>query len=519
MIAAAGVADGAAGEASAYGWNRGDWPTWQRDTAGSRFNAAEWKINPATVGRLKLKWAYTFNRVPYARVGSQPAVTDGVLYVGAPDGKFVALDAKSGKTKWSYDTLSVTGPLPAGASNFIRDGAAVAGDKVYFGDSTGRVFALYKRTGQLAWANQISTQPTSMMTSSPLVVDDRLYIGVSTLEAGQGKNFNYPCCSHRGKVVSVDANTGKLIWEYYTVPPAQRIGTWPSGAAKFGPAGGNVWASPVADLRTHTIFLGTGNNTSGQAGDIDSMLALDMKTGKPRWKQQLTFPDTYTTACELPDPGEYCAGKGSTAHDWDIGATANVIEVHGRTLVTVGQKKGDFYAFDARTGKIVWKTALGNQGPMISAGVQWGSVYDGRYIYAATWYGHPSSLYALDPADGRIVWETPHPADGCKTGGAAAYPEYCQELFTPAASGTPGLLYEGSADGKMRIYSSRNGTLLWQYDALRDFQGVNGLPGRGSAISGNGGAVIVDGMMYVQAGYYPFYPTDKGTVLLAFSLQ
>ena len=82
----------------------------------------------------------------------------------------------------------------------------------------------------------------------------------------------------------------------------------------------------------------------------------------------------------------------------------------------------------------------------------------------------------------------------------------------------PGLIYEGSGDGKFRIFSSRTGEILWTFDAIRDFQGVNGVPGRGSALSGNGGAVIANGMVYVMAGYYPFYPTDKGVVMLAFGL-
>ena len=61
--------------------------------------------------------------------------------------------------------------------------------------------------------------------------------------------------------------------------------------------------------------------------------------------------------------------------------------------------------------------------------------------------------------------------------------------------------------------------MLWEFDTLREFAGVNGLTGFGSAISGNGGAVVSNGMLYVQAGYYPFYPSEHGNVLLAFSLR
>lgn len=70
----------------------------------------------------------------------------------------------------------------------------------------------------------------------------------------------------------------------------------------------------------------------------------------------------------------------------------------------------------------------------------------------------------------------------------------------------------------MRAYSSRTGKVLWEYDTVRDFDGVNGRKGHGSAVSAGGGAVAVNGMMYVQSGYSPFYPSDYGNVLLAFAL-
>lgn len=518
-VAAASGPTAASGETSAmHHWRSSDWPMWQLNTEGTRYNDKERRIRPSNVGDLELKWAYTFGNVPYARVGSQPAVADGTLYVGGPDGVFAAMDAKTGESRWTYDANEATGPLPGGAPNGIRDGAAVAGDKVYFGDSTGRVFALHRKTGAVAWISQASEQPNSALTSSPLVVGNRLFIGVSTLEAGMARNFDYACCQHRGQVVALDTRTGERIWNYYTLPPAKAVGTWPSGATKYAPSGASVWGSPVADLRTRTIFVGTGQNTTGSEGDINSVIALSMDTGKVRWKNRMTFPDTYTVACELEDPGEYCPGKGTTALDADFGASANVITVRGRTLVTIGQKNGMYYAFDARSGRLVWEVELA-PGPHGGVGVQWGSVFDGRYLYAATWYEEPSTIYKIDARNGRIVWESPHPADGCTTGGAAAFQDLCMPIFTPAVSGSPGLIYEGSADGKFRVFSSRTGEVLYTFDAIRDFAGVNGVPGRGSALSGNGGAVVANGMVYVMAGYYPFYPTDKGTVLLAFGLK
>jgi polyvinyl alcohol dehydrogenase (cytochrome) len=519
-------------EAAATTWYRpgatvlgapGDWPAWQKDLLGTRFNPFESRITPDTVGQLKLKWAYTYADVPFATTGSQPAVVDGTLYVGAPDAKFLALDAVTGATRWTFDLTGVSGPVGGQNTNQVRDGAAVAGRKVYFGDSRGWLYALDKDSGTLAWATRLDEHPSTRLTSSPMVFDGRVYIGVSSIEAGFAGNPSYPCCTHRGQVVALDAATGTVAWRYRTVRPAEPAGSWPSGAPRFAPSGGAVWASPVVEPVTRTVFVGTGQNYTGAEGDIDSMLALSADTGEVRWKRRMTFPDTYTQACTNPANVAYCPGRATgTALDFDFGATANVFLGGGRILVGAGQKSGQYHAFDARTGELVWQTRLAV--PNLAApdpgqsGIEWGTSWDGRRIYAATWNAGPGTLYALNPADGRVLWSTPHPADGCLTGGAGATPQLCAPAFTPAVSTSPGLVYEGSADGKFRVFSAETGAVLWTFDAVRDFQGVNGVPGRGTAISGNGGAVISNGMVYVQAGYYPFYPSDKGHVLLAFGL-
>jgi polyvinyl alcohol dehydrogenase (cytochrome) len=500
---------------------RDDWPTWQKDVFGTRFNPVERQITPSAASELKLKWAFVFDDIPYARTGSQPAVVDDVLYVGGPDGKLFALDAKTGATRWVFDLSPVAGPSTDQEPNLVRDGPAVSRGKVYFGDSRGYLYAVEADTGRLVWATEVDEHPSTWLTGSPLLFGGRVYIGVSSIEAGFANNPGYPCCTFRGQVVALDADTGEVKWRYYTVPAPERAGSWPSGAPRYSPSGGAVWSSPVVEPSTRTLYIGTGQNYTGEAGDIDSLLALDVDTGDVRWKHRLTFPDTYTQACTQPDPGEYCPGRAAgTAKDFDVGATPNLFTAQGRTLVGVGQKSGVYHAFDARTGQLVWRTPLSipdmNDPDPGGGGIEWGSSYDGRRLYVATWRANPGTLFALHPATGKILWQTPHPADGCSAGGAAHYPQLCWLAFTPAVTSSPGLVYEGSADGKMRIFSSDRGRLLWEFDTVRDFQGVNGVVGRGRAISGNGGAVVVDGMVYVQSGYYPFYPSDKGNVLLAF---
>ncbi len=497
------------------------WPSWQHDPSGTRYNGAEHTLTPANIGQLSLKWAYGNAKVPGVYLGSQPAVVDGTLYVGGADATFHALDARTGAERWSFDLRPIAGDPATSKPDPVRTGPAVDGDTVYFGDNHGYLYALNRYTGALRWSLQLDTHPYAQITSSPLVHDGLVYVGVASSESGATYNLSYPCCTFRGSLVAVNAYTGQLVWQHWTIPQPQLVGTWPNGAARYEPSGGAVWSSPVLDPATDTVFVGTGQNYTGAAGDIDSVLALDGRTGNLRWRQQATFPDTYTVACDQTGAAGYCPGAAdNSAHDWDFGASANIFTVNNRTVIGIGQKHGVYHVYDAQTGTELWQRALSTnpntQGG--SSGIQWGTSFDGTRLYVATWFAGPGTLFALDPATGATLWQTPNPADGCQWGGSAAYPQLCQLGFTPAVSSTPGLVYEGSADGKMRVFSSSTGQVLWQYDVVRDFNTVNNVPGHGTALSGGGGAVVVNGTMYVQAGYYPQYPSNAGGVLLAFSL-
>lgn len=509
---AAATADEGAGVA------RGDWPSWQGDPAGSRFARAEHQITPRTVGRLKLKWAFAYPKTG-AWVKSQPAVVGNDVFFGGPDRMFYAVDARTGKQKWRFDLSSVGPPATMDGVAFNgATGAAVAEGKVFFGDSRGYVYALNQRSGKLIWAVHTEPHPRGWHTSSPLYYKGRIYLGASSAE--HGVDQNYPCCTFRGHIDSLDAATGALKWRRYTVPEPKPVGTWPSGATRYEPSGAGVWGSPVIDEATGTLYVGTGQNYSGNGGDVDTLFALDAVSGAVRWKHQVTDVDSWRDLCNFPDGEGYCPGlKDNTALDFDLGSTPNLFRVRGRVLVGVGQKSGVYHAFDARTGKVRWRRQLSVPSPLGGAtGIQWGASYDGTHIYAATYYAGPGTLNALDPATGKVVWTTPNPADGCTKGGAAQYPQQCVLAHTPAVTSSPGLVYEGSTDGKMRVYSSRTGAVLWEYDTIRDFTGVNGLPGRGGSIAGNGGAVVANGTLYVQTGYEPMYPNDHGNVLLAFDL-
>ena len=524
VVLTAGLTSGGGVSAAETTGRGGDWSTWTKDLVGSRYAAAEYRITPENVKNLKLKWAFAYPKTDIpscpgcpgnTSVRSEPAVVGDTIYFGGSDAKFYARDAKTGAAKWQFDLTSVDPESRA----IVWNAPAVANGKVYFGDARGYFYALDARTGALRWHKLLDPNEFVNITSSPIVYKGRVYVGLSSLENGEGRD--YPCCTFRGHVDALDAETGDLAWRYYTVPEPKRIGTWPSGAAMYGPSGVGVWSSPVIDPSTDTLYVGTGQNYSGSGGDVNTLLALSTRTGAVRWKNQVTKADTWRMLCWEPDSTGYCPGlQDGTANDYDIGATPNIFRVNGRTLVGVGQKTGVYHVFDARTGEVIWRRLLGKSIPNSgSGGIQWGSSYDGKNLYIATYYADPGTLFAVNPANGDVLWQTPNPADGCTTGGAAQFPGVCDLAHGPAASSSPGLVWEGATDGKFRAYDSKTGRILWTYDTLRTFTGVNGVEGMGSSITGTGGgAVIAHGMVYVQSGYWPEYSTEKGHVLLAFGI-
>lgn len=205
----------------------GDWATWAKDLVGSRFAAAERRITPRTVGGLTVKWAFAFPKSA-APVRSQPAVVDGTVYFGGPDGKFHARDARTGAQVWTTDLSGIA----AGARPAIPwDSPSVSGGRVYFGDIRGFVYALEQATGRVVWAKQVDAHPAATVTSSPIVHDGKVYVSTSSGENaanspdGTTDDPNYPCCTFRGHLDALDARTGELVWRHYTVPEPQAVGT------------------------------------------------------------------------------------------------------------------------------------------------------------------------------------------------------------------------------------------------------------------------------------------------------
>jgi alcohol dehydrogenase (cytochrome c)/quinohemoprotein ethanol dehydrogenase len=318
------------------------------------------QISAKNVAALRLAWHHDLP--PDARPHeATPLVVDGVMYVTSSWSRVHALDARSGALVWTYDP-KVPGEWAVNACcDLVNRGAAAWNGRIYVGTIDGRLIALDAASGRLVW--EVVTIPQGMgselnsdpslpvesyrysITGAPRVVDGRVIIGNGGADLGV-----------RGYVSAYDAETGKLLWRFYTVPgdPSRPFEhpvletaaeTWSGEWWKFG-GGGTVWDSIAFDPKLDLVYIGVGNGApwnqairSPGGGDnlfLASIVALRADTGEYTWHYQTT-------------PGE----------SWDFTATQHMIladlEIGGRTRPVIMQapKNGFFYVLDRATGELL----------------------------------------------------------------------------------------------------------------------------------------------------------------------
>lgn len=486
------------------------WNGWGNGIGNTRVQSAQGAgLRAEDVPRLTLKWAFGFPGATSA--GTQPVVAGGRLYAATAEGELYVLDAKSGCLHW---TLEVEASIRTAITLEQRTGGELV---AYFGDQAADVYAIDATAGTILWKVDVDEHPHAAITAAPQLYNGRLYVSVSSREESQVVDPRYPCCSFRGSVVALDAKTGRQLWKTYTVTetpvPTTKNST---GTQLSGPAGGAIWNTPTIDIKRGVLYVGTGNNFAPPSTRMsDSLLAIELESGRVRWARQITENDIWNGSCRAPNREE-AACPNKDAPDFDFTGSALLVDVgNGRQLIVVGNKTGIIFGFDPDAeGKIVWEQRVG-QGSS-SGGVFWGSATDGVNIYAANadfFADRPAEsggMNAVDLKTGRLVWNTP--GAGC----ANTIP--CKPSQPAAVTLIPGVVFSGTMDGRLRAYSTRDGKVLWEVDTAREFTTVNGVKANGGSMS-NGGAAVVDGMLYVNSGYSHHGGILPGNVLLAFSAE
>lgn len=464
----------------------------------------------ADAPKLTLKWAFGFPQANRAR--SQPALGGGAIFVGSHGGKVYALDRKTGCARWTFDA----GPE-------VRTGIVLspwqAGDRkavplAFFGDWTGNAYAVEAFTGKLVWKVRADEHPAAVLTASPALWGDTLYVPVSSLEEASAASPGYKCCTFRGSILALDARTGREKWRTWLVeePKLQ-----PDGKT-FGPSGVPVWAGLSIDEKRGNLIVATGDNYTQPATALsDALVALDLRTGAIRWHFQATEGDAWNVDCVTPQPDNCPADAGP---DYDFGAIPILAKGNdGRDYVVAGQKSGIVWAVDAGTGKLAWHRQVGRGG--MAGGVHFGIATQGGRVFVGisdmddfVKRDHPAApgLHALDLATGKPLWSAPSPAGVCEG----------RPLCLPGNSGaitaTPGYVLAGGDDGWLRIHDAATGKVLWQFDTVQAFAGVNGVTARGGAMSGGAAPIVEGGQLIVSSGY-GFVSKIPGNALLVFEAR
>ena len=481
------------------------WSGWSPALTNARFQPADQAgLAVSDLSRLTLKWAFGFPDA--ASAWAQPTIAGGRVFVGSQNGTVFSLDAATGCIQW---TFTANGGVRTAITIGKTGGRTVA----YFGDTAANAYALDAGTGKQIWIRKVDDHPLARVTGSPALFEDRLYVPVSSYEESQGADPNYACCTFRGNVNALDAKTGAVIWKTYMVAdmPTPR-GKSSAGVQLWGPSGSAIWSPPTIDPKRRLLYVATGNTYSGPPQpSSDALVAVDLKTGAITWTKQATPSDIYITGCGRSANPNCPETNGP---DVDFGSPPILTTTAaGRDLIVIGQKSGVGWAFDPdKNGEVVWQYRAGEGGAL--GGIEWGSAVDGARAYFAVsdiTRPKPGGLHAVSLASGERLWTAAPPAPKCGSGRG------CNGAQSAALTVIPGAIFSGSNDGALRAYSTKDGTVIWEFDSNREFETVNGVKGHGASMIGPGPA-ISGGMLFVNSGYGAF-GGRAGNVLLAFGVN
>lgn len=485
---------------------------WGLDAGASHFMPTSVaRVTEKNIASLELDWAFAYPDATRAR--SQPAFGAGAMFVGSQSGLVYAFDMETGCTRWQFQ-----------ASSEVRNGLTLepwdtdeeaVDPLLFFGDLTGNQYAVSALTGKLRWKQRIDDHSAATLTAAAELSDGVLYVPVSSLEEGAAIAAGYPCCSFRGAIVALDAQSGAEIWRRHFIPPAEQHGVNAVGTPQYGPSGVPIWAGMAMDA--DHLYIATGDDYSGEGSETsDAIIALHKATGRTVWVRQARFGDVWNGSCENVDPVNCPEDNGP---DYDYGAGPVISEdSQGRRIILAGDKGGVVTAMLAKTGESVWKTKVGRGG--VVAGVNFGlAVHDGKVFVPISdapdgrEYDEPArpGVYALNVDNGEYVWQAPAAEDVC-LGRPGCYPGYSASI-----SVTVDYVLAGSNEGWLRAFDIDNGEVLWELDTTQPFTAVDGRIARGGSIGGGQAPLIVGDRLILNSGY-AFAGKMPGNALLVFKL-
>jgi quinohemoprotein ethanol dehydrogenase len=323
--------------------DQGDWLTYGLNYQEDRYSPLD-QINKDNIKTLGLTWS--LNLGTQRGLEATALVDDGIMFVTGPWSVVFAIDARKGTLIWRYDPQVSHAHGEKTCCDVVNRGAALYEGEVYVGALDGRLIALDAATGQPVWSVMtVDTTKPYAITGAPRIVDGKVIIGNGGAEFGV-----------RGYITAYNAKTGQQVWRFYTVPgdPAKPFEskameaaakTWTGEWWKYG-GGGTAWDAMAYDPDLKLLYVGTGNGSpwdrqyrSPGGGDnlyLSSIVALNPANGELVWYFQET-------------PGE----------SWDFTATQPIIladlTIKGqpRKVLMQAPKNGFFYVLDRTNGAFI----------------------------------------------------------------------------------------------------------------------------------------------------------------------
>ncbi|GCE14975.1 outer membrane protein assembly factor BamB family protein [Tengunoibacter tsumagoiensis] len=354
-----------------------DWPMYLHDIAHTSAST-DTTFSTANANQLKPLWTYQTG----GGISSQPAIVNGVVYIGSWDGYEYAFDATTGAIKWKTFLGQTIAPDCVPATIGINSSAAVQNGIVYVGGGDRYWYALDAVSGAILW--KVDTGDNSATGghynwSSPLIYNGNAYIGVAS-------NCDRPLV--QGQLLKVDLTTHQISQTLNLV--------------NTGEVGAGVWTTPLIDPATNTIFMDTGTISLTTQLYAQSLVAIN------------------ATTLQIQDYWQIPPDQAGIDLDWG-NSPLFFTDIHGNQLVGAANKDGIFYAFNPANlaAGPVWQTVVAETGdcPPCGNGTVSTGAYGGGRIYMAGGntviggQGYPGSIRALDPSTGKILWEqgTPNP--------------------------------------------------------------------------------------------------------------